>query len=229
MFIGHVGVGLAAKSAAPRASLGLLLTAALLPDLLWPVFLITGWEQVRIEPGNTAFTPLAFVHYPISHSLLAVAGWAVLFAGVYYAVTRDRAGAAIMGAAVSSHWFLDAVVHRPDLPIWPGSDLRAGLGLWNQVAGTVALEGLLFVSGAWLYLRQTRARDRAGRYAPGAFLLALVLLYAGNVAGPPPPGPQAIAAANLGGLLLLFWAAWFDRHRDTRIKIRSRAGGGFVQ
>src|SRR5574341_1272224 len=57
VFIGHYGVGFAAKRAAPQVSLGWLMTAPLLLDLLWPIFLLAGWEQVRIEPGNTAFTP----------------------------------------------------------------------------------------------------------------------------------------------------------------------------
>jgi membrane-bound metal-dependent hydrolase YbcI (DUF457 family) len=214
MFIGHIGIGLAAKRAAPRTSLGVLLAAALLLDLLWPVFLLAGWEEVLIDPGNTAVTPLAFVSYPFSHSLLAAVAWAFLFAGAYYRLTGYRAGAVVIGAAVASHRFLDALVHRPDLPMYPASGVRAGLGLWNSVRATVAVEGLIFLAGAWLYLRHTRARDRAGRYSPPAFLAVLVLLCAGNVFGPPPPGPRAIAAANLGGLPLLAWAAWFDRRRE---------------
>ncbi len=218
MFIGHIGIGFAAKCAAPRASLGVLIAAALLLDLLWPLFLLAGWEKVLIEPGNTAFTPLAFVRYPFSHSLLAAVAWALLFAGSYYGLTRRGAGSAVIGATVASHWLLDALVHRPDLPIFPGSGVRAGLGLWNSVEATVVVEGLIFLSGAWLYLRQTRPRDRAGRYSPFAFLAVLVLLYTANVLGPPPPGAQAIAAANLAILLLLVWAASFDRRREMRAK-----------
>ena len=84
MFIGHFAVGLALKRAAPRTSLGILVAAPQLLDLLWPWFLLLGWEHVRIEPGNTAFTPLAFDSYPISHSLLM----AVVWAGVFVLLTR---------------------------------------------------------------------------------------------------------------------------------------------
>jgi membrane-bound metal-dependent hydrolase YbcI (DUF457 family) len=95
---------------------------------------------VRIEPGNTAFTPLNFISYPISHSLLAAIGWATLFALLYYAVKRYRAGAVLIWIGVVSHWVLDFVVHRPDLPLYPGGP-RLGLGLWNSILATVIVEG----------------------------------------------------------------------------------------
>src|SRR5260370_39145756 len=90
MFIGHIAVGFASKRIVPRASLGVLMAAPTLLDLLWPVFLAAGWEQVRIDPGNTAFTPLDFVSYPISHSLVAACGWGALFAPPYLGRTRLR-------------------------------------------------------------------------------------------------------------------------------------------
>ena len=83
MFIGHFAVALAAKRAAPRASLGWLVVACQLPDLIWPVLLLAGIERARIEPGNTAFTPLAFDHYPWSHSLLLVVIWGAALAALY--------------------------------------------------------------------------------------------------------------------------------------------------
>src|SRR5689334_17061714 len=79
MFIGHIAVGFASKRVAPRASLGWLMAAPMALDLLWPFFLLAGWEQVRIDPGNTKFTPLDFVSYPFSHSLAMSAVWSVLF------------------------------------------------------------------------------------------------------------------------------------------------------
>src|SRR5947209_12499484 len=98
MFIGHFALGFAAKRAAPNASLGLLLAGPQVLDFVWPVFVLLGLERVRIEPGNTAFTPLAFDSYPWSHSLLLSVIWAALFALLCRVVTRDRATAAI-GAA----------------------------------------------------------------------------------------------------------------------------------
>src|SRR5580704_6715491 len=99
-------------------------------DLLWPLFLLAGWEQVRIDPGNTAFTPLDFVSYPYSHSLAMSVVWGILFALLYWGATRYVAGAVVIGFGVVSHWILDFVTHRPDLPLYPGGTARVGLGLW---------------------------------------------------------------------------------------------------
>ena len=120
MFIGRYAVALAAKRVAPRASLGSLFAAAQLLDLAWPVLVLAGVEEVRIAPGDTAFTPLAFVSYPISHSAATVALWSLLFGAVYLARTGYRTGAWVAGGLVANHWFLDVVAHRPDLPLWPG-------------------------------------------------------------------------------------------------------------
>jgi hypothetical protein len=215
MFIGHYAVGFAAKRAAPGASLGVLIAAAGLVDLLFPVFTVAGWEQVRIEPGATAVAPFAFI-YPLSHSLLTGVGWAVLFAALYWVWTRYLAGAVTIALAVVSHWLLDLVTHRPDLPLYPGGATLAGLGLWNSVAGTVAVEGLLFVAGVWVYAAMTRPRDRTGRYAFWSFVALLVVLYAASLLGPSPPSMTAMAVVGLLAWLFVFWAAWFDRHRAEK-------------
>ena len=141
MFIGHVAVGLASKRLAPGTSLGLLVAAPLAVDLLWPVFVLAGWEQVRVAPGDTAVTPLEFISYPWSHSLLMAVVWSVLAASAYWLWRRYRAGALVLGAGVLSHWVLDAISHRPDLPLYPGSSIKIGLGLWNSVPATIAVEG----------------------------------------------------------------------------------------
>ena len=215
MFLGHFAVGFAAKRAAPESSLGPLLAAPLLPDLLWPIFLSIGWERVRIDPGNTAFTPLAFVSYPISHSLLATLGWAVGFALAYFALTRYLTGAVVIALGVVSHWILDAVSHRPDMPLYPGGETLVGLGLWNSVSGTVIVEGLMFTGGVWAYATATRPRDRTGRYAFWSLVGFLAVLYVGNVMGPAPPDSRALVIVGLCAWLLPFWAWWADRHRDA--------------
>ncbi len=222
MFLGHMAVGFAAKRAAPRASLGVLLGAAMLPDFIWPLLLLAGVEQVRVDPGNTAVTPLAFVEYPISHSLAAVAVWGALAAGLYLAWARYRAGAAVVGLAVVSHWLLDALVHRPDLPLYPGSAAHAGLGLWDWAPGTLAVEGGLFIAGVWLYAAGTRSRNRAGSAGLWGFVALVALIYAGNFAGPPPPDARAVAVVGLAALLFPAWAAWFDRHREARAEVAPR-------
>jgi hypothetical protein len=216
VFLGHFAVGFASKRAAPRASLGALLAAPLLLDLLWPVFLLLGWERVRIDPDNTVVTPLAFVSYPISHSLLAALGWAAAFGLGYGRVTGDRRGAIVIGLAVASHWPLDALVHRPDLPLYPGGSTFVGLGLWNSIPGTLAVELTLFAAGLAVYLGMTRSRDRTGRWALAALVILLLGLYAGSVAGPPPPSPRAVALVDLSGWLVPLWGAWIDRHRTLQ-------------
>src|SRR4051812_45506817 len=157
MFIGHFAVAFAAKPAAPSVSLGTLFLACEWVDLVWPVFALIGLERVEIRSGITAFTPLDFVHYPWTHSLLMGAVWAAAFGLVYFVVRRHRRAALIAAAVVLSHWFLDLVVHRPDLPLIPGGDSRWGLGLWNSITATLALEGTLFLAALLFYVKRTRA------------------------------------------------------------------------
>ena len=213
MFLGHFAVGFAAKRAAPKVSLGVLIGAAAILDVLWPVFLLLGWERVRIEPGNTAFTPLAFDSYPISHSLLAALGWSVLFGSLYWGIRRDGRGAGIVMALVLSHWLLDALSHRPDLPLTLTGATRVGLGLWNSVPATLVVEGAMFAAGVWLYATFTRTKDRVGRWSFVVFVAVLPLLYLASVFGPPPPDWRTIAWTDLAAILFAVWPAWFDRQR----------------
>jgi membrane-bound metal-dependent hydrolase YbcI (DUF457 family) len=157
MFIGHFAVGFAAKRSAPLTNVALLIAAAIFLDILWPIFVLLGWEQVRIDPGNTRYTPLDFVYYPWSHSLVMSLLWATIFALAYYAVTRYRAGTLMIWIGVVSHWVLDWVTHASDMPLYPGGP-RVGLALWNSIPGTMIVELLMFGLGAGLYLRATRRR-----------------------------------------------------------------------
>ncbi|MCH7767236.1 MAG: hypothetical protein IH916_11820 [Acidobacteria bacterium] len=214
MFIAHYGVALAAKRVAPHTSLGMLFLAAQFIDLLWPVFLLLGFEHVRIDPGNTIITPLDFYDYPITHSLLGVIGWSLALGLFYFAARRYSRGAWVVGAGVLSHWVLDAVVHRPDLPLIPGSKTYIGFGLWNSLAGTVVVELALFGLGLALYLHCTVALDRTGRYGLWSLVALLVALWAANILGPPPPSEKVIAFAGLGLWLFIPWAYWIDRRRQ---------------
>jgi hypothetical protein len=217
MFIGHAAVGFASKRLAPRASLAWLLAAPWLLDLLWPVFLLTGVEHVRIDPGNTVVTPLDFVSYPWSHSLVMALVWSALFGAAYRRFTNDARGAWVVGGLVGSHWVLDLVVHRADLPLAPGLPLKVGLGLWNSVVGTLAVEGGLFALGLAIYLRATRTRGLWGRVSLWTLVVFLLGIYAGNLTAPPPPNTSAIAWVTLVfGALIVPWAMWIERNRAGR-------------
>jgi uncharacterized membrane protein YhaH (DUF805 family) len=214
VFIGHFAVAFAAKPAAPSVSLVTLFLACQWVDLVWPVFLLVGLEKVEIRPGITAFTPFDFVYYPWTHSLLMGAVWAAVFGLLYQSTRKSGKAALIVAAVVLSHWFLDLVAHRPDLPLAPGSNWRFGLGLWNSIVATLLVEVSLFVAALTLYVKRTRALDRIG--SAGLWLLAVLLLaaYFGAAFGPPPPSVAAIAWANLTGAAVIgFLAYWVDRHR----------------
>jgi len=215
MFIGHFAVAFAAKRAAPRVSLGTFILATQWLDGLWPIFLLLGIERVAIRPGITRFTPLDFEYYPWSHSLAMTLVWAALFAAAYYWRRRDLAAAAVLAAAVASHWVLDWISHRPDLPLYPGGPL-VGLGLWNAVAATLATEAVMFMAALALYFRTTRAADAIGSWGLWAFLAFLVAAYLGAAFGPPPPDVRVLAYTGLSGWLLVAWGYWIDAHRTAR-------------
>ncbi len=212
MFVGHYAVALAAKPSARRAPLWVLFLAAQWPDLLWPALLLAGVEQVRIDPGNTAVAPLDFARYPISHSLLMDLVWGALLAGIVHWRYRDLKSSLFVGAAVLSHWVLDWIAHRPDMPLWPGGP-RVGLELWRSVPATALVELSLLTAGIVLYLRGTRAGDRTGRWVLWSLIAFLLAIYVSNLIGPPPPSEAALAWVSLSLWLLLPWAAWIDRHR----------------
>ena len=155
MFIGHFGVGFGLKRMAPRVSLGLLIAATVWADILWTVFLLLGWEHARISIGNTRWTPLDLYDYPCSHSLIFMALWATALALAYRACRSDTIGAVAIWIGVVSHWLLDWLTHRPDMPFYPNGP-KHGLGLWNSIPGTLVVELVLFVGGVLLYSRCTR-------------------------------------------------------------------------
>ena len=215
MFIGHLAVGLAAKRVMPGASLAVLLSAAQFADLLWPLLVALGLEQVRIDPGNTAFTPLDFVSYPYSHSLVLLVVWGVAFGLVYQWLARTRGAVAVIAALVVSHWVLDVVTHRPDMPIYPGGP-KLGLSLWNSIPATLAVEITLYALGLWMYVRVTSARDAIGRWVFFALVIFVPVGYVAAV-GSVPASIQALwITALVGAAVLTIWSWWADAHRVAR-------------
>lgn len=213
MFLGHFAVGLAAKKFTPYTSLGTLLLSAQLLDLIWPTLLLMGTERVLIAPGDTAVTPLHFVSYPWSHSLVMAAVWAALFAGLYMLIRRYPRGAIAACGLVLSHWVLDLITHRPDLPLLPLAGPVVGLGLWHSLPATVAVEGLMFALGLYLYKTNTEPVDAVGSYALVAFAISLIGIYAASLLGPPPPDEATVAYIGHAQWVLVAWGYWLDRHR----------------
>jgi hypothetical protein len=214
VFIGHFAVAFASKKVAPKVSLGTLVIAAAFLDVVWPVLVLLGVERFRIVPGFTAINPFDFVYYPWSHSLLMAVVWALLFGFVYLAVRGDRVGAVWLGIAVASHWVLDFASHRPDMPLYPGGEMRLGLGLWQSVPATFAVEGLMFAAGIAIYMQSTKAKDRIGTVAWWALIALLVALYIPGPWSPPPPSENAVAIIGIVALAIFGpWAYWIDRHR----------------
>jgi len=219
MFIGHYAVGFAAKRTAPGASLGTLFAACQFADLLWPTLVLLGVERVAIDPGHTAVTPLDFVSYPYSHSLEMLVVWGFLFAIGYRLIRRSTTSAAItIAALVVSHWVLDWVSHGPDMPLTLHGAARVGLGLWNSIPATVAVESLLLAGGVWVYARSTRARDRIGSAGLWSLVAFLVVVSAANLMGPPPASPAGLAWAAESMWLIVLWGFWIDRHREPRAR-----------
>ncbi|HSB35628.1 MAG TPA: metal-dependent hydrolase, partial [Thermoanaerobaculia bacterium] len=150
------------------------------------------------------------------HSLVMTLVWSCLAAAAYLASTGYAAGALAIALGVTSHWVLDWVSHRPDMPLAPWSETRTGLGLWGSVPATLAVEGLLYGLGIWFYARTTKAADATGRWSLVAFAALLGAIYLGNVFGPPPPSVRALTAVSFTLFLIPLWAGWFDRHRAIK-------------
>jgi hypothetical protein len=212
MFIGHFGLGFAGKKAAPSVSLGTLFLSVQLADGLWPLFLVLGLEHMRIVPGITKLSPFDFYDYPISHSLVALLGWGIAAGAACFFVRRNARGAAVIAAGVVSHWVLDFVVHRPDMPVLPRGPYL-GLGLWNSVPATVLLEVGLYAGGLALYVTATRARDRAGAWSLWTLVVLLAAIWISSLFAPPPPSVTAVAVSGLAMWLMIPWGYWIDRHR----------------
>ena len=117
--------------------------------------------------------------------------------------------------AVVSHWVLDVVTHRPDMPLWPFGGPKLGLGLWNSIPATLIIEGAMFVAAMALYARTTRAKDSVGRWGFVVWVALLILIYLGSLSGPPPPDVRTLAWAAFGLWLFPLAAWWFDRHRTA--------------
>ena len=194
MFLGHFAPAMAGKKFASTASLGTLVLSTQFADCLWPVLLLLGIEQVRIVPGTTRVTPLDFISYPISHSLLLQLVWGLLLGGAYFFWRRDLRTALVVVALLPTHWLLDYFAHRPDMPLYPGGP-KVGLGMWNSLPLTLLVEFGLFLIGLLVYLRATRSKGPRS-YGLWSFVLFLAAVYAAFLLGPPPPNVRMVALSR---------------------------------
>lgn len=218
MIAGHAGLALAARSQYRDIPLGTLMTAAFALDLIWPVLILTGIEQVAIDPASTSFTPLVFTSIPWSHSLVMTLVWGVAAAWLVRARGYRAEAGMLVGLLVVSHWVLDAIVHMSDLPLWPSQTAPlAGLGVWNSIPATLAVEGVLFALGVALYWRRTVARDWKGASGFWAMIIVIGIVWGVSPLMPPPATSTAVAFGALVLWVIPFWAAWCDFHRDRVI------------
>ncbi len=217
MFVGHFAVALSAKRAEPRLSLALLFAASQFLDILWPVFVLTGIEHTRIVAGITAASPLDLYDIPWSHGLVTSLGWSVLFAAPWWARRRWRSSLVVAGC-VFSHFVLDWITHRPDLPLWPGSETRFGLGLWNSLYGSILVELALFGAGVWSYASATRPTGRMGNVGFWAMCLVLAAAWLSGPFSPPPPDIETVVWTALAFIpVILIWVRAIDRRRESTI------------
>ena len=216
MLVGHLAVGLVAKRIEPKISLGTWVLAALLSDLLVFPLLITGIEHFDVVPGATMNRSIGR-DIVYSHGLLSNVIWAALFATIYFLRRRYPRGAGLLFAVVLSHWLLDFISHRPDMPLAPGTHQVFGLGLWNSLPATLLVEGGFWLLAVILYGRATQPIKRAGSYAFWIGVALLTLVWYGNLSAGMDQNP---VKAGIGGLimfgLVVAWAYWIDRLRPTR-------------
>jgi hypothetical protein len=222
MFLGHYGVAFALKRIEPKLSLGTLFVAVQLADLLWGIFVLLGWEHAQIVPGYTTVTPLEFLDYPISHSLVAASVWGAVAAALYYSwptrdTTRHWQAAAIVGVAVFSHYPLDVLVHVPDLPILGNESPKLGLGLWNHPTATMIAELLGFGIGLVLYVTLRSHRHPIRFFRLAILVVLLVGTYLASVYGPLPPSMTVVALSDIIFILAAAaLAAWADRRASPQ-------------
>ncbi|MEO1044164.1 MAG: hypothetical protein AAFX04_01855 [Pseudomonadota bacterium] len=229
MFIGHYAPAFAAaalatgdeKGAVSTVGLGTMFIAAQLIDYAFFGFALAGIENMRISPGMSMMNPMDLYDIPYSHSLLGTFGFAFGF-GLLVMLASGNRRAALAGAlVVISHWFLDLLVHVPDLTLF-GSEPKLGLGLWNHPLIEMPLELILCFGAFYWYLRATRPKPvnsqvRRAWLAPLVLALVLLAVQLYNWFGPQPEsyGPSIAWTALVAFTILALLAHWAARQRTA--------------
>jgi len=215
MFAGHIGAALAVGRAERGVNVGVFIAAALLLDVLLWLFVLLGWESVTI-PADFARTHQPEFAFPYSHGLFASAVWSALAGSLAFFLCRRHLArwriAALVAVAVLSHWALDALVHRPELPLLGARSRLVGLALWDNMALALILEAALVSLGLYLFIRGARV----GRNKSIALVVLSIVVMAFTAVGmtmaPAPPSAKAMAASSLGTLAVVCALAyWFGR------------------
>jgi hypothetical protein len=213
MFIGHFAPAMLAATRKDAPSLPVLFVAAQFVDWLFFAFLLTGAEAMRFREGTSVMNPMDLYHMPYTHSLLGSVGFALLFGALVWLLTRSRIGAVIAALVVLSHWFLDLLVHVPDLTI-AGSEPKLGLGLWNYPVIEMPLELILTFGALFLY-----ARARRPRLVP-LLLLGGIMLALQAVNWFVPVEPEVTMGTSLLAFFaygLITIASWWAACREGRL------------
>ncbi len=214
MFIGHYSASFVAAAHPKAPQLGTLFVAAQLVDIAFFSFVPMGIEHMRIVPGASAMNPMDLYDLPWTHSLLGALGWATGFAILLRLALGNWRAGAIGGAVVLSHWFLDLLVHVPDLTL-AGTPPKLGFGLWNHPAVAMPLEIGLLMVGLFVYERATRATGKPWLLA--ALVVVLFGLQAINWFGAPPTAVDAgVWALGLFAFVLAAALAWWVGQNRTR-------------
>mgnify|MGYP001309150066 CR=1 FL=1 len=221
MLAGHLGAALAIGRLERRVNAGAFVAAAVLMDLLLWLFILLGWESVSI-PARYAETRQPEFGFPYSHGLVAAVAWSALAGAAAFAMlsrlgpARGRA-AALVAAAVFSHWLLDVLVHAPEMPLAGDASPKVGLGLWDALAAALALEALVAVAGLWAFLAGS-ALPRPRKAGLAALVLFVLAATVGGMAfAPPPPSANAMAGSSLALLVATcLLAAWLARRMPER-------------
>ncbi len=215
MFVGHYGISFGGKALQRTVPLWVLFIAVQWVDVLWSIFVLTGIERVRIVPGITATNPLDLYYMPYTHSLVAAAFWSVAGAFIYKTLFRTESlrTATVVGVAVFSHWVLDLIVHRPDLPLYDNA-MKVGFGLWNYRLLAFVLEVVILFAGLFLYLRGTKSYGSIGRYGMIVFAVVMLAVQAFIFFGPPPTSDKGVAITALASYAVFAAiAVWLERKR----------------
>ena len=214
MLIGHYSAAFLAKRMAPQVPLPVYFAACQLLDIFWAVFVMLGVEKLRLIPGFTASNPLDLYFMPYTHSLPAAVAWSVAAACVYFFVVprsaRSTRGALMVGAVVGSHWLLDLLVHRQDLPLMI-DDIKVGLGLWDYRYPALLLELGLFWAGFLFSLKQ--AGENRRRYL--ILAIAMTAIQVSTLVIPLPSLDYLLALQLLFVYVALTWGSYMADRRLT--------------